>query len=174
MKILIVHPEYSKSFWSVENLFKMSSKKSKFPPKEILRTSILLPITWEKEIVNLNEEKLSKDKILWADYIIINAEEKQFNSAKKIIQKCEFFHKKVAGCGSLFNEYAEEFEHVDHLILDDIKITIPLFVNDLENNKSKKIYHSNPFFEIRKYTESYYSVTNISDSFSRNINLAYD
>ena len=76
-------------------------------------------------------------------------------------------------CGSLFTEYFEEYENVEHLVLDDIRKTLPQFINDIEENKTKKVYHSNPLFEIRKFTEPYYSLANISDGLSQNIQLSH-
>lgn len=172
MKILIVYPEYPKSFWSFNRALELISNKSIFPPKELLRISILLPITWERKLVNLNSSKLKESDIKWADYVFISSNEKQSDSTIKTINKCISRGVKIVACGSLFTEYFEEFDNVNHLILDNINMSLPELINDLENEKTKKVYHSNPFFEIRRSTESYYSLTTISDSFSRNIQMA--
>ncbi|NQU52856.1 MAG: hypothetical protein HQ522_09995 [Bacteroidetes bacterium] len=171
MKILIVYPKFAEAFWSFTNAIKLVSKKSIFPPKDLLVVSIHLPITWERKLIDLNTDKLKRRDILWADYILISAEEKQQISAIKIIEKCNSLGRKIVASGSLFTEYSEEFENVDHLVLEDVRISLPLLINDLENEEPKKVYHSNPFFEIRKFTESYYTITNISESLSQNIQL---
>lgn len=173
MNILIVYPKFPETFWSYINNLILVSKKSILPPKDLIVVSILLPITWERRLIDLNTEKLKKSDIIWADYIFISAKEEQYSSTVKIIEKCNSFDKKIVATGSLFTEYFEEFEKVEHLALDDIRITLPLLIHDLENNKPKKVYHSNPFFEIRKVTESYYSLTSISESFSQNIQLSH-
>lgn len=173
MNILIVYPKFTETFWSFTNALKLISKKPKFPPKELLLVSIMLPITWNRKRIDLNNERLKRSDILWADYIFISAKEKQYKSTIKIIEKCNSIGKKIVASGSLFSEYYEEFENVEHLVLDDLRVTLPLFINDLENEESKKVYHSNPFFEIRKFTEPYYSITNFSGSISQNIQLSY-
>jgi len=173
MNVLIVYPKFPRTFLSFTNSIKMVSKSPQIPPKELLLISILLPITWQRKIIDMNNVKLKKKDILWADYIIINAKEEQEKSAIKIIENCNLVDRKIVATGSLFTEYFEEFETIEHFILDDIRVTLPLFINDLENKKSEKVYHSNPFFEIRKYNESYYSLTNFSDSFPQNIQLSY-
>lgn len=173
MKILIVYPEYPKSFWSLNRTIEMFSSKAKFPPKELLHLSVLLPITWQRKFVDMNTSKLSKREMEWADYIFISANEKQHASTIKTIKRCNCIHKKIVACGPLFTEYTEEFENVEHLLLDNIEITLPELIDDLESQKTKKVYHSNPFYEIRRFAESYYSVTSISDKFSRNIKLSY-
>lgn len=173
MNILIIYPEFPKTFWSFTNALNIVSKKSISPPKETLLISILLPITWKRKQIDLNSEKLKNSDILWADYIFLSAKEEQYKSTIKIIEKCNLIGKKIVASGSLFSEYFEEFENVEHLVLDDIRITLPLFINDLENERLKKIYHSNPFFEIRKITEPYFSLSNFSDSFSQNIEMSF-
>lgn len=173
MNILIVYPKFFRPFWSFANTSKLVSEKSTLPPKELLKISIHLPITWERKLIDLNNEKMKKADILWADYIFLSAKEEQYNSTLQTIEKCKILSKKIVACGSLFSEYYEEFEHLEHLVLDDTRTTLPQLINDLENEEPHKVYHSNPFFEIRKLTESYYSLTNISGSFSQNIQLSH-
>lgn len=173
MKILVVYPEIQKTFGSTRNTFKLFSKKSIFPTKDLLLISIQLPITWERKLIDLNTEKLQRSDIIWADYIFVSAKEEQYNSTFKIIKKCNSLDRKIVGSGSLFTKYFEEFENVEHLVLDDIRLTLPLLINDLENKNPKKVYHSNPFFEIRTHTESYYSLSSITNSLSHNINLSH-
>uniref|UniRef100_UPI00321772E8 hypothetical protein n=1 Tax=uncultured Draconibacterium sp. TaxID=1573823 RepID=UPI00321772E8 len=173
MKVLIIQAEYQKSYWDLNQIIRFTVKKPVFPPKELLLISILLPITWNRKIIDLNYDRLRKNDLLEADYIFINATEKQYSSTVRLIKKCTAANSKVIGCGPLFTEYFGEFEHLDHLVLDNIRTTLPQLINDIENSHSKKVYHSNPFFEIRKASESYYSVKTISGKFSENIQLAY-
>lgn len=174
MNVLIVYPKFRENFLSFKKALKLVSKKSAIPPKELLITSILLPITWDRKLVDMNSEKLKKRDILWADYIFISANEEQYNSTIKTIEKCNSLDRKIVASGSLFTEFFEEFENIEHLVLDDIRITLPLLIYDLENEKPVKVYHSNPFFEIRRFTESYYSLANFTTNFSQNIQLSYD
>jgi len=173
MKVLIIGPEHPKSEWKFTPLLKLVSKKPAFPPRELLLISILLPITWERKIIDINTDKLKTSDIKWADYVFINASEKQYKSTVRLIKKCVSAGIKIIGCGPLFTEYFGEFEKLEHLVLDNIRATLPQFINDLENKDTKRIYHSNPFFEIRKESESYYSVKTISGKFSESIQLAY-
>lgn len=171
MNILIVYPKYKNTEQSFTDLFKFASKKSTFPPKESLIISTYLPITWERKHIDLNTEKLKRKDILWANYVFISAKEEQYNSAKQTIEKCNSLNRKIVASGSLFTEYDEEFDQIEHLVLDDFRITLPLLINDLENEEPKKVYHSNPFFELRKFTESYYSLKSISGLLSQNIRM---
>lgn len=174
MKVLIISPSKPKTIGKFNKLLTIFSKKNTFPPKELLLISILLPITWDRKIIDMDTNKLGTKDIKWADYIFINANETQYNTAIKTIKKCNSLNKKIIACGSLFTEYFDEFENLEHLALDNIRTTLPQLINDLENKKQKKVYHSNPFFEIRKSSESYYSLANFSRRFLDSIQLAYD
>lgn len=173
MNILLVYPKFSDPFFSLTNVLKLISRKPQLPPRELLLISVLFPITWETKQIDLNSDKLRKKDILWADYIFVSAKEEQYNSTLKTLRKCDLQGKKVVGSGALFTEFFEDFEHLEHLLLDDIRITIPLFITDLENNKSKRIYRSNPYFEVRRFVEPYYSLGNISEKFSQNMELSH-
>lgn len=173
MNILIVYPRYNKTEWSFTDFFKRKSDQSNFPPKESLITSILLPITWERKHVDLNVEKLNAKDIVWADYVFINAKEEQYKSSIQTIKKCKLSDKKIVAIGSLFTEFYDEFEQVDHLVLDDFRITLPELIYDLENEAPKEVYHSNAFFEIRRFSETYYSLKSITGSFLQSIQISY-
>jgi hypothetical protein len=173
MNILIVYPRHNKTRWSFTDLLKRGADQSKFPPKESLITSTFLPITWERKHLDLNSEKLKTKDINWADYIFISGKEEQYKSASQTIKKCKLFGKKIVAFGLLFTEYYDDFEQVDHLVLDDFRITLPELISDLENEIPKKVYHSNAFFEIRRYSETYYSVKSIVGSFLQNIQISY-
>ena len=170
MNILMIYPKYQTSF--SESFFHVK-QRSKFPPKEILMAAILLPLTWERKYIDLNFDKLKKRDLKWADYVIVYAAEKQNNSAINTIKKCINEGVKIIASGSLFTEYFEEFENVDHLALDDVRKTLPQLIYDLENEKAQKVYHSNPYFEIKRANKPDYSLRGIAESFAQSIELAY-
>lgn len=170
MKILVIYPEFPKSFWN-SKILRLGSKKVTIPPRELLEVSILLPITWDRKLIDMNSKKLKRSDLDWADYIFIRANEGQSDSTLEVIERCSSTGKKMVGIGKLFTGDAEEYENLEHLVLDDFKITLPLLIYDFEHKNEKKVYHSNPFFEIRKIMEPYYSLAGFSGNFSHNIEL---
>jgi radical SAM superfamily enzyme YgiQ (UPF0313 family) len=57
--------------------------------------------------------------------------------------------KTVAG-GPLFTAEYEGFEGVDHLVLNEAEITLPLFLADLEKGNAKHRYTSHEFPDIER------------------------
>lgn len=162
MKILLVYPEYPDTFWSYKYALKFVSKKAAFPPLGLLTVSALLPQSWEKKLIDLNTSKLYTKDILWADYIFISAMGTQYSSAVETIAKCKAHGKTVVAGGPLFTEDFEKFETVDHLVLNEAEITLPLFISDIKNNTTRRIYQTSEFAEIKESPAPDYSLINMA------------
>jgi len=162
MKILLVYPEYPDTFWSFKYALKFVSKKAAYPPLGLLTIAPLLPSHWEKKLVDLNIETLKTRDILWADYVFIGAMSVQIKSAMEVIERCISHNKKIVAGGPLFTEEHEKFPMVDHLVLNEAEITLPLFISDLEAGIPQKIYHTPEFADITTSPAPDYSLINRS------------
>ena len=150
MKILLVYPEYPETFWSFKYALKFISKKASLPPLGILTVAALLPKEWEKKLVDMTVTTLNDRDIKWADYVLISAMSIQKESVKKIIAKCKKLGVKIVAGGPLFTSGYEDFKEVDHFVLNEAEITLPLFLKDLKSGKPKHIYTSDQWVDIRK------------------------
>jgi radical SAM superfamily enzyme YgiQ (UPF0313 family) len=142
MKILLVYPEYPDTFWGFRHAIKVSTKKAVFPPLGLLTVASLLPSDWEKKLVDMNTDRLRTADIEWADYVFISAMVIQRQSTMEVIQRCRSLHKKTVAGGPLFINQHEEFGEVDHLVLDEAEITLPLLLKDIELGCAKHLYTS--------------------------------
>ena len=158
MKILLVYPECPDTFWSFKYALHFVSKKAAYPPLGLLTIAPLLPSHWEKKLIDLNIESLKTRDILWADYVFIGAMSVQIKSVMEIIEKCKSHNKKIVAGGPLFTEDFEKFPMVDHLVLNEGEITLPLFLSDLEAGTPQKIYHTAEFADITKSPVPDYSL----------------
>ena len=151
MKILLVYPEYPETFWSFKYALKFISKKASLPPLGLLTVAALLPKEWEKKLVDMTATALIDRDIKWADYVFISAMSIQKESVKKIICKCKKLGAKIVAGGPLFTSGYEDFEDdVDYFILNEAEITLPLFLEDLEQGHLKHIYTSDQWVDINK------------------------
>ncbi|MFC2005832.1 B12-binding domain-containing radical SAM protein [Chloroflexota bacterium] len=169
MRILLVYPQYPDTFWSFRHALKFISKKASFPPLGLLTVAAMLPDEWEKKLVNLNITSLTDEAIKWADYVFVSAMVVQKDSVKEVITRCKKFSAKVVAGGPLFTTGYDEFDGVDHFVLGEAEVTLPSFLEDLENGCAKPIYTSNKRPDISKTPVPMWSLINMKQYSSMNI-----
>lgn len=142
MNILFVYPQHPETFWSFKHALKFISKKALMPPLGLLTIASMLPESYEKKLVDMNVSNLKDKDILWADYVFVSAMITQRESVKDLIKRCKNLGVKIVAGGPLFISQYEDFPEVDHFILDEGEVTLPLFIDDLKNGAPKRIYTS--------------------------------
>ncbi len=150
MKILLVYPRYPDTFWSFKYALKFISKKASFPPLGLLTVASMLPEEWEKKLIDMNVSALTEEDLEWADYVFISAMVVQKNSAIEVIKRCKKLGIKVVAGGPLFTTGYEEFENIDHLVLNEAESTLPSFLDDLKNGCAQHIYTSKEWPDLGK------------------------
>lgn len=150
MKVLLVYPEFPDTFWSFKHAIKFIQKKSAYPPLGLLTVAAMLPKKWPKRLVDLNMTKLSENDLAWADCVFISAMAVQRKSARQVISRCKRLGLKVIAGGPLFTNESEQYEDVDHLVLNEAEITLPPFLADLEKGCAERKYESSEFCDVRE------------------------
>lgn len=160
---LLIYPKYPDTFWSFKHILKFVSKKAAFPPLGLLTIGAMLPNEWNKKLVDVNIKALKDEQIKWADMVFISAMLIQEESAKEIIKRCKALGKTVVAGGPAFTTKYENFSGVDHFVLNEAEITLPLFLKDLGKGKLKKIYTTTERPEITKTPIPNWSLINLKD-----------
>jgi radical SAM superfamily enzyme YgiQ (UPF0313 family) len=142
MKILLVYPQYPETFWGFKYALKFISKKASLPPLGLMTVAAMLPPAWELRLTDMSVRNLKDADIRWADYVFISAMSIQKESTKTVIARCKAFGVKVIAGGPLFTAAPDEFDSVDHLILNEAEVTLPLFLEDLEKGAPRRVYSS--------------------------------
>jgi radical SAM superfamily enzyme YgiQ (UPF0313 family) len=169
LNILLVYPRYPDTFWSFRYALKFVSKKASHPPLGLLTVAAMLPSEWEKKLVDMNVNSLKDKDIEWADYVFISAMVVQRDSAKETIARCHRLSTKVVAGGPLFTSEYDEFDEVDHLILDEAECTLPPFLEDLEKGQAQHIYTSGERPDITKTPIPQWSLINMNKYSSMSI-----
>jgi radical SAM superfamily enzyme YgiQ (UPF0313 family) len=110
----------------------------------------MFPKKWEKKLVDMAVSALPDEDIKWADYVFISAMSIQRESVEKVIAKCKRLGAKIVAGGPLFTTEYEDFEDVDHLVLNEAEVTLPSFLEDLKEGHPKHIYTSDQWPDIKK------------------------
>ncbi len=140
MKILLINPEIPLTFWSFKNALKFISKKAILPPLGLLTVAAMLPRNWETKLIDMSTTKLRDRDIRWADYVFVTAMLIQRKSADQVIERCRKIGAKVVAGGHLFTTLPEKYLHVDHLVLKEAELTLPLFIRDLQKGCPRELY----------------------------------
>jgi radical SAM superfamily enzyme YgiQ (UPF0313 family) len=150
MNILLVYPEYPETFWSFKHALKFIFKKAAIPPLGLLTVASMLPREWNTKLVDMNVTHLMDEDLEWADYVFLSAMSVQKHSVKEVIERCNKAGVSVVAGGPLFTTGYEDFEGVDHFVLNEAEITLPLFLEDLRKGEAKPIYTTTQWANKRK------------------------
>lgn len=148
MRILLVNPLIPETFWSFRHAIKFVSKRAVFPPLGLLTVASMLPPFWTKRLVDMNTTPLTDSDLAWADMVFIGAMSVQESAARNVISRAQHLGRTVVAGGPLFSARPEEFTQVDHLVLNEAELTLPLFLGDLERGAAQRVYRSTDWADI--------------------------
>jgi len=140
MKVLLVYPWFPDTYWSFRHALSFQAKRSAFPPLGLMTVSAMLPVSWEKRLVDINVRALTATDIKWADAIFVSAMHVQRDSLKKVIKLGKAYGKRVVVGGPYASICANELAEADHVFIGEAEMTFPTFLRDLEKGEPKRIY----------------------------------
>ncbi len=171
MNVLLVYPKCPDSFWSFTHALKFIAKKAAVPPLGLITVSAMLPSTWEKKLVDMNVTALDSNDILWADYVFISAMYIQKDSVNKVIAECKKWSTKIVAGGPLFTQDFPDYPDVDHFILNEAEITMPLFLADLNKGQAQRIYETDEYADLTQTPVPDFHLLSVKDYANMNIQV---
>ncbi|MDD2307042.1 MAG: hypothetical protein PHP53_20225 [Prolixibacteraceae bacterium] len=173
MNVLLVYPQYPDSFWSFKNVMRFIAKKATVPPLGLITVSSMLPKDWHKKLVDMNVSTLQSSDLVWADYVFISAMYIQKESVDKIIELCLKYEVKMIAGGPLFTQEYENYSQIDHFILNEAEITMPLFLKDLASGKlPDKIYRTDEYADMKTSPVPDFELLSRKDYVTMNIQVS--
>jgi len=140
VNVLLVYPEFPDTFWSFKHALTFIRKPASQPPLGLLTVAGMLPRDWALRLVDLNVRPLSDADLAWADCAFISAMAVQCASAEQIIARCSAAGVRTVAGGPLFTSQRDRFPAVDHLVLDEAEVTLPVFLEDLARGRPQRVY----------------------------------
>ncbi len=150
MNVILIYPEFPDTFWSFKHALPFIRKKASLPPLGLLTVAAMLPEGWSKRLVDLNVRRLTRKDLDWADLVFISGMAVQKDSARRVIDRCKAAGLPVVAGGPLFTLEHEAFESVDHFVLNEGEVTLPVFLADFIGGHAQRIYSSSEFADMRK------------------------
>ncbi|MFW6236222.1 MAG: B12-binding domain-containing radical SAM protein, partial [Desulfovibrionales bacterium] len=148
MNVLLVYPKFPDTFWSFTYALPFINKKAAHPPLGLLTVAAMLPETWNKRLRDVNVDPLSDKDLAWADLVFVGGMVVQRTSARQIIARCKEAGLTVVAGGPLFVIESQEFDEVDHFVLDEAEITLPRFLEDLDRGRPQRMYRAEGFADM--------------------------
>lgn len=144
MNALLLYPQFPQSFWSYDRFMEMAGLKTVIPPLGIITVAALLPLEWEIRFYDRNVTPEAESDWEWCDLVIISAMIAQQSDFHRLIKKAIRLGKKVAVGGPYPTSVPEEaLESGAHfLILDEGEMTIPKFLEALQQGETQGIFRS--------------------------------
>lgn len=146
----MVFPKYPETFWSFKYALKFIRKKATNPPLGLLTVASLLPQDWNKKLVDLNVGRLKDKHLRWADLVMISAASIQRKSVDDVINRCKRLKKRIVAGGPLFTANPNQFPRIDHLVLNEAEVTLPLFLDDFRQDRAQHLYTSPEWADISR------------------------
>lgn len=150
MRALLVYPKFPDTFWSFRYALQFIRKRASSPPLGLLTIAALLPTDWQIRLVDLNIRPLSHEDIEWAEMVMVSAMVVQRPSAREVIARCKAAGKRVVAGGPLFLGEWQDFPEVDHFVLNEGEITLPVFLRDLEKGTPQRVYSTDDYADMSR------------------------
>lgn len=163
MNVLLIYPKFPDTFWSFKHALKFIHKKASSPPLGLLTIASMLPSDWQLKLVDMNVTPLMKKDLGWADYAFISAMTVQRDSVMDVISLCKEAGVKTVCGGPLFTTEPQAFSGIDHLVLNEAEITLPMFLEDFTKNRLKPVYSTEIFADMKKTPPPMWDLINLKD-----------
>jgi len=161
LNTLLIYPEFPDTFWSFKHALRFIRKRASLPPLGLLTVASLLPEEWEKRLIDLNVRKLRARDLAWADYAFVSAMTVQRETARQVISRCKEAGVTVVVGGPIFISEHEQFEEVDHFVLNEAELTLPPFLEDLERGCARRVYETSEFPDLRQTPAPMWELANL-------------
>ncbi|MFN7037770.1 MAG: B12-binding domain-containing radical SAM protein [Bellilinea sp.] len=145
---MLVYPKFPDTFWSFRYALQFIRKKASSPPLGLLTVAALLPEEWQLRLVDLNTHSLTDEDIQWAEVVMVSAMVVQRQSTREVIARCKTAGKRIVAGGPLFLGEWRDFPEVDHFVLNEGEITLPLFLQDWEKGSPQRVYTTDEFADL--------------------------
>ena len=149
-KVLMIYPEIPVTYWSFKYIMKLIGRRAAFPPLGLMTVAALFPERYEATLVDMNTTPLKERDIVKADLIFISAMIIQKESFERVVAICKRLGKPVVAGGPYPTGSYKSITGVDHFVLGEAEVTLPIFLRDWEKGAPRALYLSEEKPDITK------------------------
>lgn len=144
MRVLLIYPQFPKTFWSFEKILELVDRKVLLPPLGLITVAAILPQEWEFKLVDRNVREVTEAEWDWAEVVILSAMIVQKRDLLASIREAKRRGKRVAVGGPYPTSIPQDALEAgaDYLILDEGEITLPMFVEAIQAGVSQGVFRA--------------------------------
>lgn len=139
-RVLLVYPEMPVTYWSYRYTLSFIGKKASLPPLGLITIAAMLPEEYDVRLVDMNTTPLRDADIVACDLVMTSSMIVQKPSLEKVIERCNRLGRPIVAGGPLPTSNPGALKGVDHFILNEAEVTLPMFIRDFEAGCPKKLY----------------------------------
>ena len=142
-KCLIVQTKFSAySFWNYQDVCTIVGAKYPAAPLGLLTLAALLPQHWTFKLVDENVEPLLDEHLKWDDIVCTGGMLPQQKSMLEFITRAHHLNCTLVVGGPDPTSQPDTYKEADFLVLGEGEVTVPLFLQALQNGAKKGIFKS--------------------------------
>jgi len=111
----------------------------------------------------MDVSSLTDEDLDWAECVFISGMAAQRRSANEVIARCKARGVRIVAGGPLFTCEHEQFDQVDHLVLNEAELTLSGFLHDLERGSPQHVYSTTGFADLRETPVPLWELVNLKD-----------
>jgi radical SAM superfamily enzyme YgiQ (UPF0313 family) len=172
-KVLMVQPRTPRTFWTLDDLVKAGGYKTFMPPLGLMTVAALVPDRYQVRILDLNTTPLDAGQLAWADLVFVTGMYIHHQSFVEVVRLAKSLGKTVVAGGPLAiaewtqngSRHDDRFEmnRVDHLVLYEAEVNLPLFLRDFERGKASRVYASKEHPDLSATPPPRFDLINVKD-----------
>ncbi len=140
IRALLVYPEIPPTYWSMRYALPFLGRKAAFPPLGLLTVAAMLPAEWQLRVLDMNVEPLDRAAVLEADLVLASAMLVQRPSFERLVALCRDSGRPLAAGGPYPTNCHGTITGVDHFILGEAEVNLPLFLADYLGGHPQAVY----------------------------------
>ena len=138
---LLLYPRFTfSSFWNYRKTCELLGAQYPAAPLGMATVAALVPESWKLKLIDCNVEDLTDEHIKWADVVFSGGMISQQIEHMKLIEKIKSFGKLHVVGGPDPTSSPHFYDKADHLVLGEAEITLPEFLKDYREGRTKHVY----------------------------------
>ncbi|HEV2177184.1 MAG TPA: radical SAM protein [Terriglobia bacterium] len=141
LKVLMIWPRFSSSFWSFDGIMDLVPIETIHPPLGLLTVGALCPKNWTLRLIDRSFEDLLDTDILWADLVMVSGMRVQKDDIREILLRARALGRRTMIGGPFASSEPELLLPLaDHVVVGEPDEIFPEIAAEVERGSAKRLY----------------------------------